>query len=100
MSKKDKKLNGLCIPLDIFLQSNFSEEELKSIRNESEYYITLAELKETRHQKKFTQEELAKKAGIPRSALSRIESGKTNVTLKTLIQLANALGKQLEIRFR
>ncbi len=40
---------------------------------------------------------LAQMAGIPQSALARIESGKGNPTLKTLTKLADAMGYELTL---
>jgi transcriptional regulator with XRE-family HTH domain len=53
-------------------------------------------LKEARHKRKLTQKELAEKAGIRFSYIHEIESGKTNITLRTLGALAEAL--ELDIR--
>lgn len=44
----------------------------------------------------FTQGQLAQASGIPRTTLSYIESGKSNPSLKTLLQLAAILGVTLE----
>ena len=46
----------------------------------------------------LTQKQLAAKAGITQSVLSRIESGKGNPTLSLLEELAAALGTSMEIR--
>lgn len=45
----------------------------------------------------FTQEELAFRAGIQRTHLGRIESGKYAVTLETLQAIAEALGMVVDI---
>jgi transcriptional regulator with XRE-family HTH domain len=47
-------------------------------------------IKEIRVKKKMTQLELASKIGIDDSSLRRIESGKTNPTLKTIYRIASA----------
>lgn len=44
--------------------------------------------------------ELADKAKTSQSMISRIEHGKANVTLSTLIKIAKALGKRLHITFK
>jgi ribosome-binding protein aMBF1 (putative translation factor) len=49
-----------------------------------------------RIKKGFTQTELARKAGIPQSHLSRLESGKHTPTHVTIKKLAKALKCQLE----
>ncbi len=50
-----------------------------------------ANLKRIRNQKHITQTELAKTLGIDKSFLSNIENGKTNPTLSTITNLAQAL---------
>lgn len=53
-------------------------------------------IKEFREEKKITQEELAKKAGISRSILSGLESGAIRVTTtETLSKIAKALEKKV-----
>jgi transcriptional regulator with XRE-family HTH domain len=47
--------------------------------------------------KRFSQTELAKKAGVPQSILSRFESGKGNPTMRFLYKLAVALEVELDI---
>jgi transcriptional regulator with XRE-family HTH domain len=47
----------------------------------------------------ITQQELANKAGTHQSRISKIESAEFDVRLSTLVQLAEALGAELDIRF-
>jgi len=48
-------------------------------------------LKQVRLQQNITQEELAEKAGLSRSAISKMETGRSTVELLTLIQVLRAL---------
>ena len=48
-------------------------------------------LKQIRLQQNCTQEQLAEKAGLSRSAISEMENGKTAVSLITIIQVLRAL---------
>lgn len=58
-----------------------------------EYSIKLGEnLKKIRIMKGITQTEIAKKLDVNRSFVSNIENGKTNPTLSTITNLAEALG--------
>lgn len=50
-----------------------------------------------RHHKGMTQAQLAEKTGIPQSAIARIETGKANPTVDTLLRLAEALRLRLEV---
>ena len=47
----------------------------------------------------LTQAELAQKAALPQSNISRLESGTINPTVQTLEKVAAGLGKKLELRF-
>lgn len=49
-----------------------------------------------RRKKRWSQMQLAKVAGIPRSTLTHIESGESNPSLKNLVSISSALGVGLE----
>ena len=53
-------------------------------------------IKNDRLKKNLNQQQLAQACGFEKASLSRIESGKTNVTVLTLWKIANAL--QLEVK--
>ena len=53
-------------------------------------------IKELRLQKGMTQNELAIQCNFEKASMSRIESGKTNITLLTLRKISRAL--EVEIR--
>lgn len=55
-----------------------------------------ARIRELRKGRGWTVQELAYRCDIERSNLSRIESGRANVTLKTLCAICNALGVALK----
>ena len=94
------KIKANSISLDEFIKKrNYSKEELKIIENRSKYYTALHTLKEMREKMGMTQEELSKKSGIPRTAISNIESGKRNVTIEKLVSLASAMNKKMTIQF-
>ena len=59
----------------------------------------LAYFRSTRVRCGLSQEELARKSGIPRTTISNIEMGRRNPTLKTLILLSEAMGKELKIHW-
>lgn len=54
-------------------------------------------IKSTRKQKGLTQNELAKKLRISQQLISRIESGKENISLLTLKKIASGLEAKLQI---
>ena len=53
-------------------------------------YIS-ARIKELRKERMLTVEELAYRCDMERSNLSRIEAGRTNLTIKTMCIICNAL---------
>ena len=55
-------------------------------------------LRQARETAGMTQEQVAQKLGTKKSVISRIENHADNVTLTTLKQYAEAVGRQLEIR--
>ncbi len=52
-----------------------------------------------REELRLSQRELATRAGISHSVISRIESGENAASLKTLERIAAALNMQLLVRF-
>jgi transcriptional regulator with XRE-family HTH domain len=57
-------------------------------------------LKEWRTAKRVSQEELARLSGIPQGALSVIERGRRDMTLRSLERIAQALGLEITALFR
>lgn len=55
-------------------------------------------LKQAREQAGLSQEELAKKLGTQKTAISRIENHAQDIKLSTIQKVARALGKNLEVR--
>ena len=82
-----------------FENRNFTEEELKIIHKRAQKRIALRKLREARESMGISQYELSVKSGIPRSAISEIESGRRNVSVAKLNKLADALNTDLKIDF-
>lgn len=53
-------------------------------------------IKKIRLEKRLTVQELAYRCNYERSNMSRIEAGKTNITIKTLCTICNALNIELK----
>lgn len=51
----------------------------------------------SRKEKGFTQAELARRAGIPRTNITRFESGEYNPSLEMMVRIAAALGMKLQV---
>lgn len=47
----------------------------------------------------MTQEELAKRTGLTRQTVSKIENDMTSTTVKTLLKISDALGVHIEALF-
>lgn len=56
-------------------------------------------IRKMRENEKLSQLELAQKCGMAQNRLSDIEAGATNVTVETLIKIANAFKITLDITF-
>jgi transcriptional regulator with XRE-family HTH domain len=57
-------------------------------------------LRDLRHKRGLSQEELANRAGLDRTYISSCEAGRRNVTLRTITRLAEALGVEPETLIR
>lgn len=66
--------------------------------DEIQLYIKVGQkIKQARESKGLTQQELAYLCNMEKSNISRIESGRTNLTLKSLYQLSKALSVSLKL---
>ncbi|HCT93707.1 MAG: transcriptional regulator [Bacteroidetes bacterium GWE2_39_28] len=64
---------------------------------DSELYIAIGKkIKSIREEKGLTQQNLADLCEFEKSNLSRIEAGKTNITIKNLYKISKALGVQIK----
>lgn len=84
----------------------YLEEKLKDERFRKAYELECAKvalaqkIAELREEKHFRQIDLAKKLGVSQQFISQIETGQeNNLTLDTLLRLANTLGRGLKISF-
>lgn len=66
--------------------------EKKAISN---YYGEI--LKDRRRELHLTQEILAKKSGLKRSYIARIERGETDIQISSLVRIADALGMKFSL---
>lgn len=55
-------------------------------------------IKQTRKQRKLTQEELGKLIGVQKSQISRLEKNASNVTLDTLVRVFTALKANVKLQ--
>lgn len=78
----------------------FTQEQRKIVDEETRHYYLLTSFKEAREKRGLSQEELAAKANVNRTTLSKIESGLRNATISTLEKLATAMDMKLDVRLR
>lgn len=82
----------------------FKRELLKNRKVKESYEKLMPEFEivemiiRKRIEKGLTQKELAEKIGTKQSAISRLESGNYNPTLRLLRKVSRAIGAKLEIR--
>lgn len=100
MKKKSLKKNieEKTVSLDE-LTAHFTKKDWAMVEDERKFYDMAVAIQETRRKLKLTQARLAQRAKIPRTTITKIESGQRNVRLDTLLILARAMGKKMEIRF-
>ncbi len=93
----EAKLKKLTIPLSE-LQKDLTEEDRRFIEAEKKYYTIVVALRKKRESLGFTQEKLAQLSHLPRTTITKVESGSRNATLQTLSAMAEAMGKNIELR--
>jgi DNA-binding XRE family transcriptional regulator len=75
-------------------------ESRNTYEEKSQMFIISEMLKEARKEAKITQEELAEKTGTKKSYISRIENGRGNIQLSTLIRIFEVgLNKRIGLTF-
>lgn len=73
-----------------------TNDNLKKM-NEQQLFIKIGDkIKETRELKRLSQQDLAAKCNFEKSNMSRIEAGRTNLTLKNAYKISQALGVRLK----
>lgn len=73
-------------------------EEREFIDAEKKYYKLVVALRKERKERGLSQARLAALSHVPRTTITKVESGSRNATLQTLMAMAQALGKNVELR--
>lgn len=92
-------VKGELIPYERVFHA-YSRKDQKEILEKTHYLKAAIELRQLRRRLRLSQDQLAKKMSVRREFISRIESGRQNVTLETLYRIADAAGKELHLTFR
>jgi DNA-binding XRE family transcriptional regulator len=75
-------------------------ESRNLFEEKSQMFIVSEMLKEARKASKMTQQELAEKAGTKKSYISKLENGKGNIQLSTLIRIfEKGLNRRIGLTF-
>lgn len=85
---------------DEYMQEQLKDPAFRKAYNDLQPEQAVMELiLEARASEGLTRKELAKRTGIARTEISRLEQGKRNPSIKLLQRLADGLGKTLKIEF-
>ena len=86
--------------LDRFLEEQMQDPEFHQEWEASQLEYDITEmLIQARISSRVSQKELAARAGLRQSNLSRIENGQCTPSLNTLQKIAHGLGKRLQVQF-
>ena len=80
--------------------NDINQDKIKKTRIIEPEFQAILQLYEARTDLGITQKELSEKSGVRQSNISRIERGTCSPTIRTLSQLAYAMGKKLEIKIK
>lgn len=81
-----------------YIYSSDNQEILIEVQQKTVRRNVIEQYIRCRKEKGITQAELAKRAGLPRTNVTRFESGNYNPSLEMMVRIASALGMKLEIR--
>jgi len=100
MDKIDKAIKeGRLLRLEDVVTKLPKSQQLEIARR-SRFIQMAMTIRKLRKQLKLTQVELANILNKKREFISRIESGRQNITLETLYQIAEKSGKQVVVEFK
>ena len=86
---------------DLYFRKHLSDREMRGlIEEEIESLRVGTQIAKMRQKKRLSQAELAARAGMSAPNISRIENSPAqNITLETLVKIARALGRGVEVAF-
>ncbi|AYM02490.1 helix-turn-helix domain-containing protein [Levilactobacillus yiduensis] len=86
--------------VDSIIEQRMKDEKTKANMLNKKAKLDLAvSLMKARENAQLTQKQLADLVGTSQNAISRVENGNGNPSLKTLTRIADALDQPLDIRF-
>jgi ribosome-binding protein aMBF1 (putative translation factor) len=100
MDKKDLKKMNLT-PIEDLITEDFGAvgtPERDQFEIECDAFVIGEQLKDERLKAGLTQEQLADRIGTKKSFISRVERGRADIQLSTLVKLFRGLGRQVSVR--
>lgn len=97
--KDNKKLN--LTPIEDLIAEDFGKvgtPERDTFEMECDAFIIGEQLKDERLKAGLTQEELAEKIGTKKSFISRVEKGRADIQLSTLVKVFRGVGREISVR--
>lgn len=84
-----------------FLQERLKDPAYLKFYLEEQFRLSLgSEITRVRKEKKWSQQELAKNAGLNPAAIAKLEKGEYHrITLKLIVQIAEALNQKVTAQF-
>ncbi|MBQ2522105.1 MAG: helix-turn-helix transcriptional regulator [Bacteroidales bacterium] len=100
MNKEDFKNMSLTTIEDLIAEDFGAQgtPEREQFEMECDAFIIGEQLKDERLRAGLTQEQLANKIGTKKSFISRVERGRADIQLSTLVRLFQGLGRQISVR--
>ena len=98
--KEKTKVTSL-IPIEDLIEEDFGpigSLERDAFEMECDAFIIGEQLRDERLRAGLTQEELAERIGTKKSFISRVEKGKADIQLSTLVKVFRGLGRQVSVR--
>lgn len=81
-----------------YIYTSGEQKIIIEVEQRSTRHSVIEQYVQCRKMQGITQAELAKRAGIPRSNITRFESGNYNPSLEQMVRIAAALGMKLQIQ--
>ena len=100
MDKEDLKKMNLT-PIEDLITEDFGAvgtPERDQFEMECDAFVIGEQLKDERLKAGLTQEQLADRIGTKKSFISRVERGRADIQLSTLVKLFRGLGRRVSVR--
>lgn len=100
MNKEDLR-NMSLTPIEDLITEDFGAQgtpEREQFEMECDAFVIGEQLKDERLRAGLTQEQLADRIGTKKSFISRVERGRADIQLSTLVRLFQGLGRQISVR--